>query len=76
MRFNPISGLFSLVVGWFLMAILQAAVRSVFAGDFAGLSRRFMDIGLFRSPNGVVVNIVAIVAVGAIGAAIWFAQRR
>ncbi len=35
MRFNPISGLFSLVVGWFLMAILQAAVRSVFAGDFA-----------------------------------------
>jgi hypothetical protein len=76
MRFNPVSGLISLVVGWFLMAVLQAAVRSVFTGDFAGFSRRFMDIGFFRSPNGAVANIVAIVVVGAIGAAVWFARRR
>lgn len=75
MRFNPVSGLIGLVVGWFVMAFLQAAVRSFFAGDLGGLSRRFVDIGLFRSPGGIVVNIVAIVVVGAIGTAIWFARR-
>jgi hypothetical protein len=75
MRFNPVSGSISLVVGWFLMAFLQAAVRCAFAGDLAGLGRRFTDIGLFRSPGGVVVNIVAIVVVGAIGTALWFMRR-
>jgi hypothetical protein len=76
MRFNPVNGLISLVTGWFLMAFLQAAARCLFAGDFSTLGRRFADIGLFRDSGGVVVNVVAIVVLGAIGTAVWFARRR
>jgi hypothetical protein len=76
MKFNPVNSLIGLAVGWFVMAFLQAAVRSAFAGDLAGLFRRFQDIGLFRSAGGVAVNIVAIVVVGLAGTAIWFARRR
>jgi hypothetical protein len=76
MRFNPVNGLISLVTGWFLMSFMQAAARCLFAGDFSTLGRRFSDIGLFRDSGGVVVNLVAIVVIGAIGAAVWFARRR
>jgi hypothetical protein len=76
MKFNPVNALISLAVGWFLMAFLQAAARCLFAGDFSNLGRRFSDIGLFRDAGGVVVNLVAIVVLGAIGTAIWFARRR
>lgn len=76
MSFNPVNALVSLVVGWFFMAFLQAGARCLLAGDFSTLGRRFSDIGLFRDPGGVVVNIVAIVALGTIGTALWFAARR
>ncbi len=76
MRFNPVSGVISLVVGWFVMAFIQAAIRSVFAGDLRGLADRFKDIGLFRSPGGVAVNVAAIVVVGIIGSALLLARRR
>ena len=76
MSFNPVNALISLVVGWFLMAFLQAGARCALAGDFSNLGRRFSDIGLARDLGGAVVNLVAIVVLGAIGTAIWFAARR
>jgi hypothetical protein len=76
MRSNPVNGLISLVAGWLFMAFLQAAARCLYAGDFSTLGRRFADIGLFRDSGGVVVNVVAIVVLVAIGAAVWFARRR
>jgi hypothetical protein len=75
-RFNPVSGVLNLVIGWFVMALLQAAAISLFSGGWSHLWERFLGIALFRNGSGVVINFIAIIAIGGGVILLWLRSRR
>ncbi len=74
--FNPVNSFISLVVGWFFMAFLQAAVRSLAAGDWKGLVPRFQATALLHDGKSAAINLAAIVVIGIVGTGIWLLARR
>ncbi len=75
-RFNVISFLINLVVGWFLVSFLQSLVVSIATGGWADLLARFQGIALFRDGTGAMINGIVIVAGCAVGIVIGKLGKR
>ena len=73
--FNPVSFLLNLVIGWFFISFLQAAVSSFNTGKWVGLFERFKAIAFFHDKSAAFVNLAIIATIWFLATAIWFTVR-
>jgi len=75
-KFNPVSFVTNLVIGWFFMSLLQSAMRSLFVGNWKGLVPRFQDIAFFHDGRAAFINILIILTIGVLANGLWFLFHR
>jgi hypothetical protein len=73
---NPFGMAINLVIGWFVISFLQAALRSMISAAGPGLWAGFLDIALLRNGAAALINLVAILVLGGIGTTIWFLAKK
>jgi hypothetical protein len=73
---NPIGMVVNLVIGWFVLSFLQAALRAIVSAGGPGLWAGFLDIALFRNGSAVLINLIAIIVLGGIGTVLWFLAKK
>ena len=75
-RFDPMRIATNFVFGWFLFALLHAALVSAFSGAWGDLWGRFLGIALLKDGRGALINLIAIAVVGGAGSALWLMFRK
>lgn len=66
------SVIINLALGWFLMAALHVAARSLFGAGWAGFGQRFADIAFFRDRGAGLVNLAIMAGIWVLTTSLWF----
>lgn len=76
MKVNPINWMINLIIGWFMVSLLQAIGFALINGGWKNVIPHFKQIAFFKDSMGALINLIAIVVLGTIGTFIWFRKKK